>query len=179
MEETAIDNGNFGKIYKGDFRGNLVAIKVLNQNNRLSNYRELICLMECRSPNIVGLIGAGPCPTGKNLKFIVIEFARNSSLEHLRTARFEKRVGKPWQVEYTMSHTFLWFLHAANGLEYLHEHCNPPMIHRDIKPANMLLFDDCRSLKLCDFGTTREEDEDVTSHQGSVRYMAPEVFERK
>ncbi|VDN08921.1 unnamed protein product [Dibothriocephalus latus] len=172
-----LDSGAFGKIYKGEYRGHRVAIKCLNPKNRLSNYRELICLMECHCPNIVGIIGAGPSPAKKCLMFIVMEFARNSSLHHLRSARFDKRIGNPWQVEYAMSHAFLWFLHAANGLEYLHEHCDPPKIHRDIKPGNMLLFDDCRLLKLCDFGTARDEDVSLTSHQGAIRYMAPEVFE--
>ncbi|KAL7055856.1 hypothetical protein AAHC03_022530 [Spirometra sp. Aus1] len=174
--ETALDYGNYGQIYRGSYRGNLVAIKQLNPNERLSSYRELICLFECRCPNIVGIIGAGPSPAGKDLKYIVIEFAPNSSLENLLTARFNKRCNAPFQTKYTMSHAFLWFLHAANALEYLHEHCSPTKIHRDIKPANMILFDECRLLKLCDFGTAREEDEDVTLHQGSIKYMAPEVL---
>ncbi|BHF81533.1 Mitogen-activated protein kinase kinase kinase 7 [Sparganum proliferum] len=101
---------------------------------------------------------------------------KKQNAELLLTARFNKRCDAPFQTKYTMSHAFLWFLHAANALEYLHEHCSPTKIHRDIKPANMLLFDDCRLLKLCDFGTAREEDEDVTLHQGSIKYMAPEVL---
>ncbi|KAL0429749.1 UNVERIFIED_CONTAM: putative receptor-like protein kinase [Sesamum radiatum] len=31
-------------------------------------------------------------------------------------------------------------LDVARGLEYLHEHCNPPVIHRDLKPSNILLI---------------------------------------
>ncbi|KAL0402754.1 UNVERIFIED_CONTAM: putative receptor-like protein kinase [Sesamum radiatum] len=30
-------------------------------------------------------------------------------------------------------------LDAARGLEYLHEHCHPPVIHRDLKSSNILL----------------------------------------
>ncbi|VDN17492.1 unnamed protein product [Dibothriocephalus latus] len=168
--QAPIGSGNSGLIYKGFYRGNLVAIKeLLNKDNKLSRYRELIYLYECHCPNIIALVAAGPDPARGCLEYIVIEFAPNSSLEKLLESG----------VEYGMSHAFLWFLHAANALEYLHEHCKPPKIHRDLKPKNMLLFDNCRLLKLCDFGTTREEDEDLTADQGSPRYMAPEISERK
>lgn len=30
-------------------------------------------------------------------------------------------------------------INGARGLEYLHEHSNPPVVHRDIKSSNILL----------------------------------------
>lgn len=30
-------------------------------------------------------------------------------------------------------------INGARALEYLHEHCNPPVVHRDIKSSNILL----------------------------------------
>jgi len=33
-------------------------------------------------------------------------------------------------------------LGTAQGLEYLHEHCNPKIIHRDVKATNVILDED-------------------------------------
>ena len=30
-------------------------------------------------------------------------------------------------------------INGARALEYLHEHCNPPVVHRDLKSSNILL----------------------------------------
>lgn len=43
---------------------------------------------------------------------------------------------------------------AANGLEYLHEKANPPIIYRDLKPSNILLDQDFNP-KLSDYGIAK------------------------
>ncbi|KAH8377447.1 hypothetical protein KR093_005454, partial [Drosophila rubida] len=66
-----------------------------------------------------------------------------------------------------------WMLQCAKGIKYLHDFC-PKILHRDLKPKNMLLFNDFRKLKICDFGTVKQL---VTkmSCVGTASYMAPEV----
>ena len=77
-------------------------------------------------------------------------------------------------LSYHLGHAIQWMLHAAEALRYLHSR-NPPIIHRDIKSDNCLLFDDCLSLKLADFGLAREDDDiNKTNAMGTPVWMAPE-----
>lgn len=68
---------------------------------------------------------------------------------------------------------------AANGLHYLHEHCNPKIIHRDLKAANILLDDNFEAV-LGDFGLARLVDTRLThvttQVRGTMGHIAPEYL---
>ncbi|KAH8359281.1 hypothetical protein KR093_005537, partial [Drosophila rubida] len=65
-----------------------------------------------------------------------------------------------------------WMLQLANGMVYLHDQ---KTVHRDLKTNNLLLFDNYRTLKICDFGTVKQFATTNTEFVGTVCYMAPEV----
>lgn len=69
-------------------------------------------------------------------------------------------------------------LDAAKGLEYLHEHVNPPVIHRDFKSSNILLDKNFHA-KISDFGLAKLGPEKAGGHVstrvlGTQGYVAPE-----
>ncbi|KAG2607540.1 hypothetical protein PVAP13_4NG252444 [Panicum virgatum] len=64
------------------------------------------------------------------------------------------------------------------GLEYLHEHCSPPVIHRDLKSSNILLDSDFNA-KISDFGlavTSGNIDKGSMNLSGTLGYVAPEYL---
>ncbi|KAG9450403.1 hypothetical protein H6P81_010368 [Aristolochia fimbriata] len=69
-------------------------------------------------------------------------------------------------------------LEAAKGLEYLHEHVNPPVIHRNFKSSNILLDSNFHA-KVSDFGLAKLGSDKVGGHVstrvlGTQGYVAPE-----
>lgn len=73
------------------------------------------------------------------------------------------------------------FLEIIEGLQYLHNH---NIIHRDIKPENILRTSVKGSptkaqTKICDFGFSREIEDQVSTVCGTTYFMAPEIFGKK
>ena len=59
------------------------------------------------------------------------------------------------------------------GIKYLH---SASVLHRDLKPANILInIEDC-TVKICDFGLSRTEGDELTDYVVTRWYRAPEVL---
>ena len=61
------------------------------------------------------------------------------------------------------------------GMRYIHRH---NFMHRDLKPMNILLSKN-NHVRITDFGLAKEEDLEtsLTKGEGTLRFMAPELFE--
>ncbi|KAJ4806866.1 Leucine-rich repeat protein kinase family protein [Rhynchospora pubera] len=93
--------------------------------------------------NLVSLIGY--CMDGNQIA-LVYEYMQKGNLQDwIRgSAHF-----LPWKQRVRIAYE------SAQGLEYLHKMCNPPLIHRDIKSSNILLSTTLEA-KVSDFGLVRD-----------------------
>jgi len=171
-QKDYIGQGSFGTVYKGTWRQQTVAIKVMKaqqlSGTALKDFAtEAAALYKTRHENIVRFIGA-VCIPGQ-LK-LVTEYLPLGSLErHLHDHRV------PNQFKLRMA------LDVAKGIQFLHE-CD--IVHRDLKPGNMLVVSLSEGattyIKITDFGSTRtivksNTTASMTKGIGTPIYMAPEM----
>ncbi|CAN6556692.1 unnamed protein product [Malus baccata var. baccata] len=187
----------FGCVYKGvlddDDKEQIVAVKVFNLL-RLGASKSFIAeceaLRNIRHRNLVKIITV--CSSvdfhGNDFKALVYEFMDNGSLEqwlHPPTGTEELRDHVPKNL------SFLQKLEIAIGvacaLDYLHNHCETPIVHCDLKPSNVLLDNELIG-HVSDFGLARFLSQ-VTSNvaaiqsqtssvgiRGTVGYAAPGIY---
>lgn len=97
--------------------------------------------------------------------FLIMEYVEGRSLESVLA-----QTGEP--IDPTMALRIVYAI--ADVLETIHAQ---GVIHRDLKPANILLPSNAgTTVKICDLGLATVMAEQEALSLGSVRYMAPELF---
>ncbi|MEQ2243349.1 hypothetical protein ILYODFUR_006147, partial [Ilyodon furcidens] len=175
--EEVIGVGGFGKVYRGTWRGELVAVKAARQDPdedisvTAQNVRQEAHLFAMLThQNIIALKGV--CLQEPNL-CLIMEYASGGPLSRaLAGRRIPPHVLVNWAVQ------------IARGMLYLHNEAIVPVIHRDLKSNNILLAqpieNECiegLTLKITDFGLAREWHKTTKmSTAGTYAWMAPEVI---
>ncbi|KAG9153595.1 hypothetical protein Leryth_008532, partial [Lithospermum erythrorhizon] len=129
---------------------------------------EVALLNKIQHPNIITLLGY--C-IHEETKMLVYELMENGSLDS-QLHGTSHGAALTWHIRMKIA------LDAARGLEYLHEHCNPPVIHRDLKSSNILL-DSNLNAKLSDFGLAIQDglqNRNNIKLSGTLGYVAPEYL---
>ncbi|MCO5597892.1 hypothetical protein L7F22_051977 [Adiantum nelumboides] len=165
--------GGFGPVYYGELPDqHPVAVKVLSAASHQGErefLNEVNLLSRIHHKNLVTLLGY--CAEEKLV--LIYEYMSNGSLIQALHGKSKFSILNTWKDHLRVA------VDAAEGLEYLHNGCNPAIIHRDVKSSNILLSQERRA-KLSDFGISRsklatsDEVEMFTAVQGSVGYLDPE-----
>ncbi|KAH3732569.1 serine/threonine-protein kinase STY13 [Pelomyxa schiedti] len=178
LDPAPIASGAFGSVYKGRYRAQIIAVKVLKNQGDLQECERNEFVNECdvmaglHHPYIVGYIGACYVP-GKLC--ICTELIPNGNLGKFLTSGVD--------IPYSLLLKFA--TNIAEAVAYLHSN---NFIYRDLKCSNVLVVSTLPeaqvTCKLCDFGTARHIDDPeivrkYTNRAGTLIYMAPEYFTTK
>ncbi|XP_030925484.1 probable LRR receptor-like serine/threonine-protein kinase At3g47570 isoform X1 [Quercus lobata] len=186
-ENNLIGSGSFGSVYKGVLsrNGAIVAIKVLNlqqQEASTSFINECNALRSIRHRNLLKIFSA--CSSidhkGNDFKSLIFEFMCNGSLDQWLHPKNDERHQRN---KLSFIQRLNIAIDVAYALEYLHQHCQTPIVHCDIKPSNILLDEDMVA-HVGDFGLVRflfEASNNPSKTQtlsvglkGSIGYIPPE-----
>ncbi|KAF8031038.1 hypothetical protein BT93_D0273 [Corymbia citriodora subsp. variegata] len=179
---TVIGKGASGKVYLGELEDRKVAVKVLSKSSGTESTGqpdkrflvEAQLLTTVHHGNLVSL--KGYCDDPKN-KALIYEFMAKGNLrQHLSGEDLGVTGTKPKVL--TWDRRLRIAVDVAEGLVYLHNHCNPPIIHRDIKTTNILLNENMQA-KISDFGLSRPLPEagrtpESSTPWGTAGYLPPE-----
>ncbi|GLE05369.1 hypothetical protein PINS_up014382 [Pythium insidiosum] len=179
MKELALgrelSRGAFGEVYRGTFRGELVAVKRLTPDRRadinqllgfLSEAKLMAAMQHERIISFVGVAWKTPLEV-----HVVTEFMDGGDVRALlRRYKAEGHANGYDAAKLRIA------VHVLEALTYLHS-LQPQVLHRDLKSRNILLTSTLEA-KLIDFGVSRERGEQtLTIGVGTLRWMAPEVMQ--
>ncbi|KAH0849993.1 hypothetical protein HID58_095896 [Brassica napus] len=160
----------FGRNYLGQLNGKEVTVKLVSSLSS-QGYKQLRAevkhLFRIHHKNLITMLGY--CNEGDKLA-VIYEYMANGNLkQHISensptVFSWEDRLGIAVDV--------------AQGLEYLHTGCTPPIIHRNVKCTNVFL-DENFNAKLGGFGLSRAFDAAEGSHMntaiaGTPGYVDPD-----
>jgi serine/threonine protein kinase len=174
--ETYIAEGTSGKVWKGQWQGMAVAVKVFKANaleHEIAT-NEIQLMRRMQHQYLLRLYGAYMAPPS----FIIVAELCVGSLSSLLYGRHSNAVDRltpKWELVFSRG--------IATGMAFLHQH---NVAHRDLKSSN-ILFDKTMMPKICDFAFSKHSDRGASEEEmakrvqfsssvGTPQWMAPEVL---
>lgn len=177
---NTIGQGRFGEVWRGEWRGEYVAVKIFSSIDENSWFREveIFQTVMLRHENILGFIAADNKDNGTWTQlWLITEYMENGSLFDFLSSNL-------------VSHELLLRMAASisTGLSHLHMEIvgtqgKPAIAHRDLKSKNILV----KKTGMCsigDLGMAVRYDHDSNiidipqnGKVGTKRYLAPEVLD--
>ena len=170
--QSIIAQGGCGSVHKGKWNGTDVAIKDcaatrLDDECAAMLKEEARLLRSLNHPNIITFYGIARkpftvCIVTELMAFNLFDIVMGQEQDHKPSDDEKRRI----------------LVNVLHGVSFLH---NKNIVHADLKPENILLSSDRQTVRLCDFGLSREKlTAGVTAatggHVGTVMYFAPDIL---
>ncbi|XP_038129451.1 activin receptor type-1 [Cyprinodon tularosa] len=175
-----VGKGRYGEVWRGQWQGENVAVKIFSSRDEKSWFREteIYNTVLLRHDNILGFMASDMTSRNSSTQlWLITEYHENGSLyDYLQRVAVETSEGLAMAAS------------VANGLVHLHTEIfgtegKPAIAHRDLKTKNILVTKELRCC-IADLGlavTHTQADNllDVGNNPkvGTKRYMAPEVLD--
>ncbi|XP_051119882.1 probable serine/threonine-protein kinase PBL25 [Andrographis paniculata] len=150
-QESLLSESGIGRVFKGTLQSNgqIVAVRSLDRSATQGSKEfqaEVSTLIQLDHPNLVKLIGY--CADGDQ-RLLVYEYLPLGPLETRLFELPEDKKPLDWSARMKVA------LGVAEGLEYLHEKVDPPIIYCSLKSSNILLDDNANTPKLSEYGLAK------------------------
>ncbi|BDA51316.1 Mitogen-activated protein kinase kinase kinase 11 [Coccomyxa sp. Obi] len=169
---VVLGEGSFGKVYKANWNGTTVAVKVLSNNSdsqRAAFVREANMLQTLCYPNVVSYLGCAITDQNEAYNAGLGVHGRGDLAKAMSKER-----GGPRRFSWHVNGRFI-LLGVARGMAYIH---SKGIIIFDVKAGNVLLDEACITAKITDVGLAKvmAGSKTETLLRGTAVYMAPELF---
>uniref|UniRef100_A0ACD5T8B7 Uncharacterized protein n=1 Tax=Avena sativa TaxID=4498 RepID=A0ACD5T8B7_AVESA len=168
-----LGQGGFGYVYSGFLEdGTQVAVKLQSDSSN-QGVKEFLAetdiLTRIHHMNLVSMIGY--CMDGEYMALVYEYMSEGTLQEHIEGSN-RNGACLSWPQRLRIA------LESAQGLEYLHKGCKPPIIHRDVKATNILLNAKLEA-SIADFGLSKAFNSNEThvytnTLVGTPGYVDPE-----
>ncbi|KAF8325731.1 kinase-like domain-containing protein [Amanita rubescens] len=164
FERNYIGSGGFGRVFRGELRGKVVALKVLyKSDNNTAFCREAFMWGSLTHELVLPFLGIYEHEDGESSQFFLVSpYMKNGTL-----ARWRK------QENPSIAEIMKRILGVSQGMQYIH---SVGAVHGDLRGENVLLDDDLH-VQIADFGLTRlSEATNTRSGALHLNFAAPELF---
>lgn len=158
--KTKIGEGGQAKVYKGDYKGETVAVKVLEEVDWKCLAHEIVIISNLHHKSIPKFYGI---VIEEGIIGLVTKYISGKPLDEYKISNFNESQ----KISIAKS--------LCSSLCYIHEN---KFIHRDLKPENIMIDKDLNFF-LIDFGIAKVitgQDTAFTRAKGTIHYLAPETL---